>query len=65
MSGFLVLALGIALLAVLGVLMTGVVGLARGGEFNRKYGNKLMRLRVLLQFLALGIILLLFLVSGR
>ena len=65
MGGFLVLALGIALLAVLGVLMTGVVGLARGGQFNRKYGNKLMRLRVLLQFLVLGIILLLFLVSGR
>jgi hypothetical protein len=65
MGGFLLVALGIALLAVLGVLMTGVIGLARGGEFNRKYGNKLMRLRVLLQFLALGLILLLFLVSGR
>ncbi|MBM3490940.1 MAG: twin transmembrane helix small protein [Alphaproteobacteria bacterium] len=65
MSGFLLVALAVALLAVLAVLFTGVIGLARGGEFNRKYGNKLMRLRVLLQFAALGIILLLFLLSGR
>lgn len=39
--------------AVLGVLMIGVFSLARGGEFSRKYGNKLMRLRVMLQGCAL------------
>jgi hypothetical protein len=65
MGGFLLAALAVTLLAVLAILFTGVIGLARGGEFNRKYGNKLMRLRVLLQFLALGIIVLLFLSSGR
>jgi len=44
---------GIAMAAVLAVLMVGVASMFRGGEFNRKYANKLMRLRVLLQALAL------------
>ncbi|MDP6352051.1 MAG: twin transmembrane helix small protein [Alphaproteobacteria bacterium] len=42
----------IALAAVLVVLATGIIAMFRGGEFNRKYGNKLMRLRVVLQALA-------------
>jgi uncharacterized membrane protein affecting hemolysin expression len=42
----------IACLAVLATLMTGVIGFAKGGEFNRKYANKIMRLRIALQFLA-------------
>ena len=45
--------LGLALLAVLAVLLAGVFSMARGGEFNRKYGNKLMRWRVGLQGAAL------------
>lgn len=44
---------GLAMLAVLATLITGLVGLSKGGEFNRKYGNRLMRLRVLLQGFAL------------
>lgn len=28
------------------VMMIGVTGMARGEEFNRKYGNKLMQLRI-------------------
>ncbi len=44
--------IGVALAAVLLVLATGLVAMFRGGEFNRKYGNKLMRLRVGLQALA-------------
>lgn len=46
----------IACLAVLGVLMVGVFGFARGGEFNRKYANKIMRLRLLMQFIAVVLI---------
>ncbi len=46
-----------ACLAVLGVLMVGVIGFARGGEFNRKYANKIMRLRLLMQFIAVLLIL--------
>ncbi|MCL4677635.1 MAG: twin transmembrane helix small protein [Alphaproteobacteria bacterium] len=49
---FLVLML-ISLAAVLGVLVTGIVGMVKGGEFNKKYGNKLMRARVMLQGLTL------------
>jgi len=45
--------LGLAMLAVLATLGIGLVGMIKGGEFNRKYGNKLMRWRVGLQALAL------------
>lgn len=48
----------VACLAVLGVLITGVVGFARGGEFNRKYANKIMRIRIALQFLAVVLFML-------
>jgi hypothetical protein len=48
----------VALALVLIVLIVGVVGMAKGGEFNRKYGNKLMRMRVVLQFVAIMLILL-------
>ena len=43
--------------AVVGVLMVGISGFAKGGEFNRKYANKIMRLRLLLQFVAVLLIL--------
>lgn len=43
----------LAAAAVLGVLVVGIVGMLKGGEFNKKYGNKLMQARVLLQGLAL------------
>jgi hypothetical protein len=43
----------ILLVAVLAVLLVGVFAMARGGAFNAKYGNKLMRARVALQFLAI------------
>lgn len=46
----------LACLAVLAVLMVGVGGFARGGDFNKKYANKLMRLRILLQFVAVVLI---------
>ncbi len=46
----------IACLAVLAVLMIGVGGFAKGGDFNKKYANKIMRLRILLQFVAVVLI---------
>ncbi len=49
--------LGLALIAVLLVLATGLAGFAKGGEFNRKYANKLMRLRVASQAFAVFILL--------
>jgi hypothetical protein len=50
--------LGLALAAVLAVLMTGVISLAVGGEFNRKYANKLMQLRVAAQAVAVVLLVL-------
>ena len=55
----------IALLITLGILLTGVIGMAMGGEFNQKYGNKLMRMRVIAQFTALMLMLLLAFLSGK
>ncbi len=41
--------IGVSLIAVLATLLTGLFSMGRGGEFNARYGNKLMRLRVILQ----------------
>lgn len=57
--------LAIACLAVVIVLMIGVGGFAKGGDFNRKYANKIMRLRLLLQFVAVIMILLFVYLRGR
>ena len=51
----------IAMLATAGVLFVGLVGFLRGGAFNDRYGNRLMRARVGLQLLAVVILGLLFL----
>ena len=39
------------------VLMIGLGGFAFGGDFNKKYANKLMRLRILLQAIAILLII--------
>ena len=58
MPGFLYyLLIPISLLAVLSVLGTGLYAMFKGGDFNRKYSNKLMRLRITLQFIAIVIIM--------
>lgn len=49
----------LAIVSVVIVLAIGPVGFVAGGEFNREYGNKLMRQRFLFQFIAVGLILLL------
>lgn len=43
---------------VLLVLLFGVLTFARGGEFNRKYSNKIMRVRLAAQAVAVVVILL-------
>ena len=48
----------LAMAAVAIILMIGIGGFGRGGEFNRKYANKLMRLRIFAQFIAVLLILL-------
>jgi hypothetical protein len=46
----------IALGGVLIALLVGLFALFKGGEFGRSYSNKLMRLRVLLQFIAIVVL---------
>ncbi|MCC5986064.1 MAG: twin transmembrane helix small protein [Pararhodobacter sp.] len=46
----------IASLAVLVILLIGIGGFARGGEFNRKHANRLMRYRLAAQFVAVILI---------
>ena len=58
---FLTILIILALIAVLGVLITGIISMFRGGEFNEKYGNKLMQMRVIIQFIAVILIGLAFL----
>ncbi len=55
----------IACLAVVVVLLVGVGSFARGGEFNRKNANKIMRLRLLAQFIAVILIVAFVYFSGR
>ncbi|SHJ81194.1 Hypoxia induced protein conserved region [Shimia gijangensis] len=47
-----------ASLGVLAILMIGIGGFAKGGEFNRKHANKIMRWRIGAQFVAVVLILL-------
>ena len=46
----------ISLAAVLLALGFGIYALFRGGDFGRSYSNRLMRLRVLLQFVAVMVL---------
>lgn len=53
---FIVMALALLVVAI--ILLTGIGGFAKGGEFNKKYANKLMQLRIAAQFVAVILILL-------
>ena len=53
-SGTIVKILGIALLIIVAVvLILGIGTLFKGGETSKKYSNKLMQMRVILQFIAI------------
>ncbi|GGH38584.1 Hypoxia induced protein conserved region [Cribrihabitans marinus] len=54
----------LAMAAVVIVLMIGVGGFAKGGRFNAKYGNKMMQLRLLFQFIAVALIVLFVFLRG-
>jgi hypothetical protein len=47
----------LALGAVALVLAFGIYTLFRGGDFGRSYSNKLMRLRVVMQALAIAVLM--------
>ena len=48
----------VAVMIVLGILMLGIGSFGKGGDFNRKYANKIMRWRIGAQFVAVLLILL-------
>ncbi len=56
MVAFLSVLLVVVLFAVLGVLLSGVIIFARGGETNRRWSNRLMNLRVATQAVAVLIL---------
>ena len=46
----------LAALAVLVILMFGIGGFAKGGDFNRKHANRIMRYRIYAQAVAVLLI---------
>ena len=55
-SIFLILAI-VTCLVVLIILMFGIGSFAKGGDFGRKYSNKLMRWRIIAQAVAVLLII--------
>ena len=55
--GWKMVLIALAMLSVAGILLWGVITMARGGEYNKKNSNKIMRYRIVFQAAALFIIL--------
>ncbi|MGH1397894.1 MAG: twin transmembrane helix small protein [Alphaproteobacteria bacterium] len=53
MNIFFAIAAALAILSVAAAMVLGLVSMVKGGEFNKKHGNKIMQARVTLQGLAL------------
>lgn len=53
MNAFFAICMAIAVLLTVGTLFVGLFSMARGGEFNKKNANKLMRMRIYAQGAAL------------
>lgn len=47
----------IAVFVVLAILMVGIAGFAKGGDFNRKHANRIMRYRIYAQALAVVLLI--------
>ncbi|MSP82050.1 MAG: twin transmembrane helix small protein [Alphaproteobacteria bacterium] len=63
MSAILPYLVYVAMGATVIVLIVGVLSMLKGGEINQKYGNKLMRARILFQLAAVLLLGALFLVG--
>ncbi|MFC3167327.1 twin transmembrane helix small protein [Paracoccus fontiphilus] len=57
--------IALAILAVLAILATGIGGFAKGGDWNRKHGNRMMRWRIIAQAVAVALIMLFVWLGGR
>jgi len=58
MATFFFILTGLFALLTLGSLMVGVVSMGKSGEFNHKYSNKLMRMRVFFQMATIACLIL-------
>ena len=65
MTGFVSFLVPVAAIATAVVLCVGIFGLVRGGAFNRKYSNVLMRWRIGLQAVAIALVMAGLWLSGR
>ena len=59
-----IIVLLLALLALVAVLFWGIITMARGGEYNARWSNKIMRYRVVMQGIALLIFIVILLMAG-
>lgn len=55
----------LAVLVVFAILLTGIGGFAKGGEFNRRNANRIMRWRLIAQAVAIALMMLLLWLRGR
>tara|TARA_B100000927_G_C16142509_1_gene339961 strand:+ start:134 stop:325 length:192 start_codon:yes stop_codon:yes gene_type:complete len=55
--GWKMILIAVAMLSVAGILLWGVITMARGGEYNKTHSNKIMRYRIVFQAIALFIFL--------
>lgn len=65
MNTFLFICIALAMCSVAGVLGLGIFSMAKGGEFNKKHGNKLMRARVVLQGVTLLLLFLVMILANK
>lgn len=63
MNSFFLVLIIVALLAVVVSLALGLFVMIKGGEVNKKYGNKLMQARIILQAIAIALFVIAFLGS--
>ena len=55
----------LACFGVLVILMIGIGGFAKGGDFNRKHANRIMRYRIAAQAVAVALILAFVAIRGQ
>jgi hypothetical protein len=53
MVKFFYILMTISMMLVLASLVAGIFSMVKGGKFNEKHGNKMMRIRIYMQGLAL------------
>jgi ABC-type siderophore export system fused ATPase/permease subunit len=64
MSGFMIFLLVLAMGATVGALVWGLIAMARGA-FNAQWSNTMMRYRILFQFIAICVFLVILTLVGK